>query len=160
MGAASQESLEFSVPHGIYNQEFRLWITSPVENADIYYTDDGSDPREKGMRYGGSLGINGTSVIRSAVLTDDSIWSDVTTATYIFPQSLLSQGNSPDGYPKYWGKFCQITGTAIADYEMDPEITGNKTYSPYVTEGITTLPIQAPSSGVRQGFNTGWRPWS
>lgn len=140
-GAAWSDTPEFSVPHGIYSQEFRLWITSPVEGSVIYYTDDGSDPREKGMLYGGSLGINGTSVIRSAYLMPDNTWSDVATATYIFPQSLLSQGNKPSGYPQYWGKYCQISGTAIADYEMDPEITGNKTYSSYVTEGIKTLPI-------------------
>ena len=139
--SARGETPEFSVPHGIYNQEFRLWITSPVEGAAIYYTDDGSDPREKGMLYGGSLGIGSTAVIRAAYLVSDTIWSDVATATYIFPNSLLSQGNSPSGYPAYWGKYCQISGTAIADYEMDPEITGNKTYSTYVTEGITTLPI-------------------
>ena len=140
-GTAWSEGPEFSVPHGIYYQEFRLWITSPVENVVVYYTDDGSDPREKGMLYGGALGINTTTVVRSAYLMPDNTWSDVTTASYIFPYSLLTQGNTPNGYPAKWGKYCQISGTAIADYEMDPEITGNKTYSPYVTEGITTLPI-------------------
>jgi len=132
---------ELSAPHGIYYQEFRLLITSPVEGATVYYTQDGSDPREKGMLYGGSLGINATTVVRTALRLQDGSWSDVATATYIFPQSILYQSNKPDGYPAYWGKYCQISGTAIADYEMDPEITGNKTYSTYVTEGITTLPI-------------------
>ena len=140
-GAARAEAPGFNVPHGIYYQEFRLWITSPVEGAAIYYTDDGSDPRVKGMRYGGSLGINATTVVRSALLFADGTWSDVTTASYIFPQSLLTQGNTPNGYPAYWGKYCQISGTAIADYEMDPEITGNKSYSSFVLDGITTLPI-------------------
>ena len=42
-----------SVPHGIYNESFRLAITSPVAGATIYYTDDGSDPREKGTLYDG-----------------------------------------------------------------------------------------------------------
>ncbi|MBR5053710.1 MAG: CotH kinase family protein, partial [Bacteroidaceae bacterium] len=130
-----------SVPHGIYNQRFNLSITSPIQDGIVYYTDDGSDPREKGLIYEGALDISTTTVVRSAVLVSDTIWSDVTTASYIFPNSLLSQGNKPEGYPQYWGKYCQISGTAIADYEMDPEITGNKTYSPFVTEGITTLPI-------------------
>ena len=88
-GAAHAEAPEFSVPHGIYHQEFRLWITSPVEGATIYYTDDGSDPRTKGMLYGGSLGINGTSVIRAAFLLPDSTWSSVTTASYIFPNYII-----------------------------------------------------------------------
>ena len=141
VGVAYSDAPEFSVPHGIYNERFQLSISSPVPGATVYFTDDGSDPRENGQLYDGPFSINATSVIRSAFLVQDTVWSDVTTATYIFPQSLLTQGNRPYGYPTYWGKYCQISGTAIADYEMDPEITGNKTYSAYITEGITTLPI-------------------
>ncbi|MBO7470806.1 MAG: CotH kinase family protein [Bacteroidaceae bacterium] len=140
-GLTYAEAPKFSMPHGIYHERFYLSISSPVSNAVIYYTDDGSDPRVNGQLYDGSLNISSTSVIRSAVLVSDTVWSEVATASYIFPQSLLTQGNSPFGYPRYWGKYCQISGTAIADYEMDPEITGNKTYSTYVTEGILTLPI-------------------
>ena len=140
-GLTYAEAPKFSMPHGIYHERFYLSISSPVSNAVIYYTDDGSDPRVNGQLYDGSLNISSTSVIRSAVLVSDTVWSEVATASYIFPQSLLTQGNSPFGYPRYWGKYCQISGTAIADYEMDPEITGNKTYSTYVTEGIQTLPI-------------------
>ncbi|MBQ9294797.1 MAG: CotH kinase family protein [Bacteroidaceae bacterium] len=141
IGLVQAEAPQLSIPHGIYREAFRLYITSPVPGTTLYFTDDGSDPREKGQLYDGSLSISNTTVIRSAFLIGDSVWSDVATASYIFPQSLLTQGNKPYGYPQYWGKYCQITGTAIADYEMDPEITGNKTYSTYVTEGITTLPI-------------------
>lgn len=140
-GLTYAEAPRFSMPHGIYNERFYLSISSPVSNAVVYYTDDGSDPRVNGQLYDGSLNISSTSVIRSAVLVSDTVWSEVATASYIFPQSLLTQGNSPFGYPRYWGKYCQISGTAIADYEMDPEITGNKTYSTYVTEGLLTLPI-------------------
>ena len=132
-GMLRAEAPTFSMPHGIYYEAFRLSITSPVQGAVLYYTDDGSDPREKGQLYDGSLNISSTSVIRSAVLVGDSVWSDVSTASYIFPQSLLFQSNKPFGYPQYWGKYCQISGVSIADYEMDPEITGNKTYSTYVT---------------------------
>ena len=141
IGVLRAEAPTFSVPHGIYNEEFQLQITSPVSGTALYYTDDGSDPREKGQLYEGSLNISTTTVVRSAFLVSDNVWSDVKTASYIFPNSLLTQGNQPVGYPHYWGKYCQISGTALGDYEMDPEITGNKTYGPYVTEGILTLPI-------------------
>ena len=140
-GATHAEAPQLSMPHGIYSEAFRLQIYSSVPGSVIYYSDDGTDPRVEGTLYDGSLNISGTTVVRSAFLMPDGTWSDVTTASYIFPQSLLFQSNTPYGYPTYWGKYCQISGTAIADYEMDPEITGNKTYSSYVTEGITTLPI-------------------
>lgn len=135
------EAPELSVRHGICHEAFRLSISSPVPGTTVYYTDDGSDPREKGRLYDGSLLISTTTVIRTAFLQSDSVWSDVATASYIFPSSLLFQGNKPFGYPQYWGKYCQISGTAIADYEMDPEITGNKSYSSLVTDGLLTLPI-------------------
>ena len=93
------ETPMLSVPHGIYSRGFTLYITSPVAGVSFYYTDDGSDPREKGQPYDGSLYISSTAVIRAAYLREDSIWSDVATASYIFPQSLLTQGNRPYGYP-------------------------------------------------------------
>ena len=152
-GVTYAEAPEFSVPHGIYNATFRLSITSPIPGATVYFTDDGSDPREKGILYDGPFSISRTSVIRSAYLHSDTVWSDVKTATYICPKSLLTQGNKPYGYPTYWGKYCEISGTAIADYEMDPEITGHETYSTYVTEGITTLPIVSLVTDKGNFFN-------
>jgi hypothetical protein len=152
-GVTYAEAPEFSMPHGIYNATFRLSITSPVPGSTVYFTDDGSDPREKGILYDGPFSISRTSVIRSAYLHSDTVWSDVKTATYIFPKSLLTQGNRPYGYPTYWGKYCEISGTAIADYEMDPEITGHETYSTYVTEGITTLPIVSLVTDKGNFFN-------
>ena len=152
-GVTYAEAPEFSMPHGIYNATFRLSITSPIPGATVYFTDDGSDPREKGILYDGPFSISRTSVIRSAYLHSDTVWSDVKTATYIFPKSLLTQGNKPYGYPTYWGKYCEISGTAIADYEMDPEITGHETYSTYVTEGITTLPIVSLVTDKGNFFN-------
>ncbi|MBO7119920.1 MAG: CotH kinase family protein [Bacteroidaceae bacterium] len=141
LAALHAKSPTFSKPHGIYDSPFGLSITSPVPGATVYYTIDGSDPREKGNLYDGAIWMNTTRVIRSAVLVGDTAWTDVATASYIFPQSLLTQRNSYFGYPAMWGKFCEISGTAPADYEMDPEITGDETYAAYVTEGIRTLPI-------------------
>ena len=140
-GSLFAETPSFSVPHGIYSRGFSLYISSPIPGTSIFYTDDGSDPRQKGQPYDGSLYISSTSVVRAAFLVDNSIWSDVATASYVFPASLLAQRNKPYGYPQYWGKYCQITGTAIADYEMDPEMTAVETYAGYITEGIRTLPI-------------------
>lgn len=144
---------EFSAPHGIYDQEFRLWITSPDPQGVVFYTTDGSDPRRKGMPYGGSLGINATTVIRAALRFPGDFWSDVVTSTYIFPESLLQQGNRPSGYPAYWGKYCEISGKAVADYEMDPELTRNAAYARQIVEGITTLPIVSLSTDPDNLFN-------
>ena len=153
VGTMRGQAPAFSAEHGIYGQEFRLWITSPVESANIFYTLDGSDPRREGLPYGGSLGINATTVVRAALLLPDSTWSDVTTASYVIPESLLQQSNRPSGYPAYWGNYCEIEGRAIADYGMDLELTRNATYAKYITEGITTLPIVSLSTAPGNLFS-------
>lgn len=152
-GRALAQVPELSVPHGIYDQEFRLVITSPDPEGVVYYTLDGTDPRQKGLPYGGSLGIAGTSVVKAALRFPGDFWSDVVTASYIFPRSLLMQPNRPNGYPYYWGKYCQIEGQAIGDYEMDREITGKAAYAQYVTDGIRTLPIVSLTTDPQNLFN-------
>ena len=49
------------MPHGIYYEGFRLYITSPTPGSILYYTDDGSDPRVKGQLYDGSLNVSSSS---------------------------------------------------------------------------------------------------
>ena len=71
----------------------------------------------------------------------DTLASDVTTASYLFVSSVLSQSNKPAGYPAEWGSYTQIWGTAIADYEMDPEMTGDAKLRPKIAEGLKQLPI-------------------
>ena len=55
IGAVRADAPTFSMPHGIYYEGFRLYITSPTPGSILYYTDDGSDPRVKGQLYDGSL---------------------------------------------------------------------------------------------------------
>lgn len=152
MAGAFAQLPQLSVPHGIYTEDFRLLITSPDPEGEVYYTLDGTDPRQNGMFYGGSLGITGTVVVKAALRFPGDFWSEVVTASYIFPRSLLHQPNRPTGYPYYWGKYCQIEGQAIADYEMDREITSNATYAKYVTDGILTLPIVSLSTAPQHLF--------
>lgn len=138
--ASAQEPF-FNYPHGLYNSGFELQISSSDATAPIYYTTDGSDPRRSGMLYEYPIDISESKVLRAATLLSDTLWSDVTTASYIFPKSLLSQGNAPQGYPTKWGTYCQISGTAPADYEMDPEMTSDPVLQSQILKGITTLPI-------------------
>ena len=66
IGAVRADAPTFSMPHGIYYEGFRLYITSPTPGSILYYTDDGSDPRVKGQLYDGSLNVSSTMVdIRS-----------------------------------------------------------------------------------------------
>ena len=131
---------KFSQPHGLYDGgTLSVSITSDT-GADIRYTTDGSAPTAASRLYTSPLTINKTTVLRAVEVLGDSL-SSVATASYIFVNSVLSQPNNPEGYPTQWGQYTQIDGTAIADYEMDPEMTSDATLRPKIIEGLKQLPI-------------------
>ena len=47
---------------------------------------------------------------------------------------------NPPGYPSEWGPYTAIGGTAIADYEMDPELLADPLFASSVVEGLKSLP--------------------
>ena len=132
----------FSQPHGLYSQQNLTIAIEPTDaTAEIRYTTDGSEPTPTSKLYTGPLTINSTTILRAAEVKDGQLTSTITTASYLFVSSVLSQPNNPQGYPSTWGYYTQISGTAIADYEMDPEMTGDATLRPKIEEGLKQLPI-------------------
>ena len=127
----------FSHEHGFYDEPFELSIEADVEgDATLRYTLDGSEPTEESAVYDGKpLTISGTTVVRAAIFGGDVCLSPVTTATYLFVEDILTQSNTPEGYPDTWGRYCQINGTAKADYEMDPEMTNDPVLRSFLTRG-------------------------
>ena len=81
-----------------------------------------------------------TTILRAVEVTGESL-SPIATASYIFVGSVLSQPNNPEGYPAEWGQYTQQWGTAIADYEMDPEMTKDAKLIQKIVEGLKQLPI-------------------
>ncbi|MBN1560288.1 lamin tail domain-containing protein [candidate division KSB1 bacterium] len=146
-GAANQFSAhdrlplpQFSHVRGFYETPFDLRLTSSLSNAEIYYTLDGSEPTtETGTRYAQPISIAGTTVLRAIVSYDDMV-SVSATHTYLFLNSVIAQPNNPPGYPQEWGPYTGIAGTAIADYEMDAEITGDPRYAPLIKDAFTSIP--------------------
>ena len=132
---------KFSQPHGLYDvNSLTVAITSSDADAVIRYTTDGSEPTKKSTKYTAPLTIKKTTLLRAVEVKDDSL-SSVATASYIFVNSVLNQPNKPTGYPDTWGQYTQISGTAKADYEMDPEMTGDSNLRPKIIEGLKQLPI-------------------
>lgn len=137
---------KFSKAHGLYSKSFVLRITPSVAGREIRYTVDCSEPTAESKRYNTGVLISKSTVIRAAeVISDDSL-SAIATATYIFPDDVLTQAvdangspTIPDGYPDKWGKFDTMSGTAPAYYSMDSYIV-NK--APTETKkGLSQLPI-------------------
>ena len=144
MTAVSQaQGLQFSHQHGFYDQQFTLAITGDglPAGATIYYTLDGSEPSQQSTAYVSPIVVKGTTILRAAAADASGLVTPVQTATYLFVDDVLRQSNTPAGYPDTWGKYTDIGGTAMADYEMDPEMTGNATLRPKIAEGLQSLPV-------------------
>lgn len=139
------QQLQFSRKHGVCSSAFNLEITDTLGlvrgEATIRYTLDGSVPGKDSPAYVSPLRIKGNTILRAAVVDADTLASDVTTQTYLFLNDVLKQPALPEGYPTTWGKYTDIAGTALADYGMDEEMTGNAVLAPKIRSGFNTLPI-------------------
>ena len=141
VATTSMSQAKFSMPHGLYDeQSINVTITPTTASAEVYYTTDGSTPTARSSRYTGQLTLSKTTLLRAIEVIGGEC-SAITTASYIFTHSVLSQPNDPEGYPAEWGKYTQFKGTAIADYEMDPEMTNDPVLRPKIIEGLKQIPI-------------------
>ena len=141
LSATAFAQLHFSQPHGLYEvSSLDVAIVSDDAAATIRYTTDGSEPTTSSRVYTGPIKLTGTTLLRAAEVKGTVIASQ-SAASYIFISSVLSQPNNPEGYPAEWGSYTQEWGTAIADYEMDPDMTSDPTVRSKIIDGIKQLPI-------------------
>ncbi len=131
----------FSQKHGFYESPFYVTIMTNLSSAQVYYTTDGSIPDEThGSLYAEPILIQTTTVLRAVTFKSGGLKSATTTCTYLFLNDVIHQSNNPDGYPSTWGPYTAISGTARADYEMDPEITTDSQYAPQMKGSLLALP--------------------
>ena len=138
------QKLTFSQPHGFCEAPFDLTISAGdglPEGAVIRYTVDGSIPTLESQVYINPLSITTTTILRAAAFSDTGRLTAITTATWIFAADVLKQTDHPEGYPEEWGKYTQISGTAKADYGMDPEMASDPVLGPKIIEGLKSLPV-------------------
>lgn len=144
----------FSVKHGLHDQPFVLGIRCDLPGSLIYYTEDGSVPSpQNGYLYEGQMVVSGTKILRAIAVADPQsevfyLDSKVATSSYIFPNDVIHQSNTPAGYPKTWGTVASDSWGGInkgdsipADYEMDPELMAEPAYADSVLRSFTELPI-------------------
>ena len=131
----------FTKPHGLYDvSSLTVGIEGSNAQQPIYYTTDGSTPTLNSQRYTQPLQLTETTLLRAAEQQGDSL-SPIATASYLFVGSVLSQSDSPEGYPDTWGQYTEQWGWATADYGMDPEMTGDPVLGKKIADGLKTLPI-------------------
>jgi len=142
---AMAQHVTLSKPHGFCNAPFTLSMA--VEEVEgevdwkVRYTLDSSTPTATSTAYTKPLSIKGNTIVRAAAFAGEEQMTDITTATYLFMDDVLKQSDTPQGYPTEWGQYTQMSGTAPADYGMDPEITNDAMLAPKIRKGLQSLPI-------------------
>lgn len=132
----------FSHTGGIYNQAFSLTLQTTGNQGSIIYTTDGSYPTlTNGTTYKSALTINKTTIIRAIAVISGQTTGKATTRSFIFPDDVIRQSNTPTGYPVKWGPYTGIAGNATADYEMDPELMNDALKAASVKQSFTKIPI-------------------
>jgi len=122
----------FSRNRGFYDAPIDVTIASATEGAQIMYTLDGSAPTlTNGALYESPIAISRTTTLRAAAFFEDLIPTNVDTHTYIFVDQVREQTGA--GFPGAWG-------SRTADYEVDPEVTGNPAYSATFRDDLLSIP--------------------
>ena len=127
----------FSHTRGLFTNPFELTITSATPGAEIRFTTDGSAPGPgQGTLYQSPIPIRGTTTLRAAAFREDFLPTDVDTLTFLFPAEVPTQTGA--GAATTWGT--RNDAPVVADYEMDPEITGNPRFRERLNRSLTALP--------------------
>jgi len=117
---------EFSKTAGFYYASFTVSISSLFPGGTIYYTMDGSEPVQSGVKYVGAIPITKTTTLRAKVFAPGAIASATTTATYFInhvsklpvvslstdpkhffdnDSGIYAMGSNPGGYPYFGANF-------------------------------------------------------
>jgi hypothetical protein len=134
------DDTEFSLDRGFYDSPIQVVITCDTPGAVIRYnTDpDGIAPTATtGTVYTGPINISTTTCLRAAAFKEGYLPSNVDTQTYIYPNQVVQQNNTPSQFPSTW------SGGYPADYEMDPEVTGDPRYSSVMQDTLKAIPTMS-----------------
>ena len=80
----------FSLAEGTYWTEQTLELTTTVENGTIYYTTDGSNPKETLSVYSAPIQISKSTIVKACVKDAKGNFSDVAERTYTFVSSIAN----------------------------------------------------------------------
>jgi hypothetical protein len=135
---------QFSIDRGIYDAPLDVVISSDTPGSTIVYTTDGSTPSAtNGVQVpapnaatgpAATVHIDGMTTLRAIAIKPGFFSSNVDTQTYLFLRDVADQLGVPAGYPATWGG-------VSADYDVDPDVTGNPLYEQTFVNDLKSVPI-------------------
>jgi hypothetical protein len=149
------EKPKISVQRGFYKKPFEVVISTGVDNMEIYYTLDGSDPAtsiykrvaqspakikidpQNFQGRGRTPGV----VLRARAKSDQYDFSPIATCTYLFIDKMENQTTFPGhDWPQY-----DVNGQYI-DLQMDERILSDSVYGKQMEKALTEIPTVSIST--------------
>ncbi len=115
---------------GIYDEVQHITLETETENAKIYYTTNGSDPRNGGILYTIPLTLNKDTTVRAAAFYDGQ-WSDLSSFWYVF--QIVDDYGVDAFYPSgvYEGSVNVTLTPNTPENDIIYSTDGGKTWQPY-----------------------------
>ncbi|MHC4436289.1 MAG: chitobiase/beta-hexosaminidase C-terminal domain-containing protein, partial [Planctomycetota bacterium] len=148
---------QFSHDRGFYESAFYLTIATETEDAEIYYTLDGSEPYTFGGRmpsgtvYTEPILITKTTCLRSKAVKPGFKSSRIKTHTYIFVSDVSRQ--SPTGGAPGPGWPARSVNGQVIDYGMDPDVVNDPQYRNLMDDSLLTIPSFSLVTGLDNLFD-------
>lgn len=133
-----------SVKSGLFDQPFKVVLSTTTSGAQIRYTLDGSVPTASSLLYTTPISIAGQPLkaavlLRAVAFQTGWLPSLPTTHTYLFPDHVVTQPANPAGFPIVWDSPAPKNDIP-ADYEMDPDIVNQGNNAALIRAGLRQLP--------------------
>ena len=157
-------NLIFSHEHGFYENPFTLEIYSTLENSEIRYTLNGSDPRNGEQIFKGDYQVEiivdptfttfrdyaPGVIIRAGLFHADTLVGDVITKTYLFINKIreMSRDNVLPG-----PDWLSASGIYDINYGLDPEIYNDPQFSDQLEEGLLSIPTISMATDLSNLFD-------
>jgi hypothetical protein len=143
------EKPKISVQHGFYKKPFDVVVSTGIDNMDIYYTLDGSDPAQsvtaKVLKSPAKIAIdpqnfNGRGktpgvVLRARAKSSNYDFSPIATSTYLFVDKMAIQTTFP-GHD--WPQ-SNINGQYI-DLQIDSRVLNDPLYQDLIDDALLEIP--------------------
>ncbi len=140
------DDVKFSHNRGFYNTSFSVTIATETDEAEIYYTLNGSTPFDvktgvptpAAILYTAPITISKTTCLRAVAVKPGWKPSKVDTHTYIFINDVIKQ--SPNGELPGTGWAQSGTNGQTINYGMDPDIVNSSTYKNLIDDALLAIP--------------------
>ncbi|MHC4743765.1 MAG: lamin tail domain-containing protein, partial [Planctomycetota bacterium] len=142
---------KFSHNRGFYDAPFSVTIATDTNDAEIYYTLDGSSPLDfdgqfpTGTLYASPIPISTTTCLRAVAFKPGYKPTNVDAQSYIFLDDVIQQDNA--GLPNTWGD----NG---ADYAMDPDVVDSPSYRNTIKNDLKAVPTMALNMPLNDWFGS------